>query len=78
MYGRGKKLSKPKTQNIRNPFILNKKCKDRKIRYLDILWNRRKKERDQREKEHNERLFKDRIIWDIRALFEVEQEEDYH
>ena len=24
MYGRGKKLRKPKTQNIRNPFILNK------------------------------------------------------
>ena len=27
MYGRGKKLSKPKTQNIRNPFILKKKKK---------------------------------------------------
>ena len=25
VYGRGKKLRKPKTQNVRNPFILNKK-----------------------------------------------------
>ena len=27
VYERGKKLSKPKTQNIRNPFILKKKKK---------------------------------------------------
>ena len=27
VYGRGKKLSKPKTQNIRNLFILKKKKK---------------------------------------------------
>ena len=25
VYGRGKKLNKPKTQNIRNPFIFKKK-----------------------------------------------------
>ena len=32
VYGRGKKLSKPKTQNkIRNPFILKKKKKKLKI-----------------------------------------------
>ena len=29
MYGRGKKLSKPKTQNIGNPFILKKKKRKR-------------------------------------------------
>ena len=33
MYGRGKKLSKPKTQHIRNPFILKKIWK---IKKLDI------------------------------------------
>ena len=31
VYGRGKKPSKPKTQNIRNPFILKKKKKILKI-----------------------------------------------
>ena len=31
VYGRGKKLSKPKTQNIRNSFILKKKKKRLKI-----------------------------------------------
>ena len=31
VYGRGKKLSKPKTQNIRNYFILKKKKKKSKI-----------------------------------------------
>ena len=31
VYGRGNKLSKPKTQNIRNPFILKKKKKKLKI-----------------------------------------------
>ena len=53
VYGRGKKQSKPKTQNkinnIRNPFILKRK--------KDI---------------------KDRIIRDIRTLFELEEEKDYY
>ena len=31
VYGRGKKLSKPKIQNIRNTFILKKETKDRII-----------------------------------------------
>ena len=31
MHRRGKKLSKPKAQNIRNPFILKKKKKEIKI-----------------------------------------------
>ena len=77
MYGRGKKLSKPKTQHIRNPFILKKIWK---IKKLDIgtffETEEEKKEKNQRKKEHNETIVKDRIIWDIRALFE--EQEDYH
>ena len=39
VYGRGKKLIKPKTQNIRNPFILKKKkYKDRIIRDIWTLF----------------------------------------
>ena len=46
---------------------------------MDTLWNRRKKkkERNYRKKEFNSRLIKDRIIRDIRTLFE-QQEEDYY
>ena len=45
MYGTGKKLSKPRKQNIKKPFI----------------------------SEENKKI-KDRIIRDIRTLFETEQE----
>ena len=39
MYGREKKLSKPKTENIRKSFILEKsKIKDRIIRYIWALF----------------------------------------
>ena len=46
---------------------------------MDTLWNRRKKkkERNYRKKEFNSRLIKDRIIREIRTLFE-QQEEDYY
>ena len=46
---------------------------------MDTLWKRRKKkkERNYRKKEFNSRLIKDRIIRDIRTLFE-QQEEDYY
>ena len=46
---------------------------------MDTLWNRRKKkkERNYRKKEFNSRLIKDRIIRDIRTLFE-QQQEDYY
>ena len=37
VYERGKKLSKPKTQNNRNPFMFKKKIKDKIIRYLDAF-----------------------------------------
>ena len=36
VYGRGKKLGKPKIQNIRNSFILKKKEKKKKIKIRDI------------------------------------------
>ena len=39
MYRRGSKLSKPKTQNIRNPFILkNQKSKDIHDRIIRVTW----------------------------------------
>ena len=36
MYVRGKKLSKPKSQNIRNPFISEKNKKNKDIIIRDI------------------------------------------
>ena len=51
MYGKGKKLSKLKTLNIRNPFILKKKNKKLKIEKFDIFghfWNRRGKTEKER------------------------------
>ena len=59
VYGRGKKLSKPKTQNkinsIRNPFILKKKTKEIKNVIIRDIWTlfeteKRKKERKKLEK----------------------------
>ena len=47
MYGRGKKLSKPRKQNIKKPFI----------------------------SEESKEKIKDRIIRDIRTLFEQGEEE---
>ena len=38
MYGRGKKLSKPKTQNIKNPLILKKQKKEIKERIIRDIW----------------------------------------
>ena len=63
VYGRGKKLSKPKTQNkIRNPFILKKKKKETE--------EKKRKREIRGEKEFNDRLIKDRIIRAISTLFE--------
>ena len=56
MYGRGKKLSKPKTENIRNCFILKKKkkeIKDRVTRNIQINFQtveEKKENKNQREK----------------------------
>ena len=44
---------------------------------MDIFWNRRTKRR-KKEKKHNERINKNRIIRDIRTLFEQEEEKDYY
>ena len=84
MYGRGKKLSKTKTQDIRNYFISKNKTKKSKIEWLEtfahFLKQKKKKKRKKEiggKKETNERLIKDRITRDIRTLFEQE-EQDYY
>ena len=48
---------------------------------MNTFWNRGRKKKERKElekkKKHNERLIKNRIIRDIRTLFE-QQEEDYY
>ena len=91
MYGRGKKLSKPKTQNkissIRNRFtlkekkneIINRRINDRIIRDILTLFEteEEKKERKKLVRKNNHRLIKDSIVRDIRTLFEQEDDADY-
>ena len=56
MYGRGRKLSKPKTQNIRNPFILkNQKSKDIHDRIIRVTWNFLKQKIKKKERRKLER-----------------------
>ena len=83
MYERGKKLSKPRTQNkIRILFILKKKKTKLKIELLEIfghLWNRKRKKRKKEIREKKKlikRLTEDRIFRDIRTLFEQEEDQD--
>ena len=38
MYGKGKRLRKPKTQNIRNPFLLKMKKKQIKDTITRDIW----------------------------------------
>ena len=81
MYGRGKKLSKPKKQNKQNPFISEENKKNQRQsnwRHLDTLQQKKNKKKKKLEKEIelNERFIKDRIIRDIKIL--LEQEEDYY
>ena len=81
MYGRGKKLSKLKKQNKRNPFISEENKKNQRQsnwRHLDTLQQKKNKKKKKLEKEIelNERFIKDRIIRDIKIL--LEQEEDYY
>ena len=65
MYGRGRKLSKPKTQNIRNPFILkNQKSKDIHDRIIRVTWTflkqKIKKKKEKRKLERKKKnLIKD-------------------
>ena len=83
MYGRWKKLSKPKTKNTRKKKKKHHKKKKNKLKieYLEIfghfLQQKKKKKKGIREKKYNERLFKDRKIRDVRRLFEQE-EKDYY
>ena len=72
MYWREKKLSNPKKQK--------KKKKSYNQRYLNTLcdkWRKKRKKEIREKKELNERLIKDRIIGDIRTLFE-QRKEDYY
>ena len=56
MYRRGRKLSKPKTQNIRNPFILkNQKSKDIHDRIIRVTWTFLKQKIKKKEKRKLER-----------------------
>ena len=72
MYGTGKKLSKPRKQNIKKPFISekNKKIKDRIIRDIRTLFETEQEngewEETKKGKQQTERLIKDKIIRDIR------------
>ena len=83
VYGRGKKLSKPKRQNIKKLFILEEKqkiIKDRIIRDIWTLFDTEEKKKERKKldkKKRNERLIKERRIRDIGTLFE-EEEEDYY
>ena len=50
MYGRGNKLSKPKMQHIRNPFIL-KTIKDRIIRDISTLFETEEENKERKKLE---------------------------
>ena len=56
MYGRGKKTkNKPRTQSIRNPFILKKKKIEIKDRIIRDIWTLFETEEEKRKKEIRER-----------------------
>ena len=84
VYGRGRNLSKPRKQEIKNPFISeeNKKIKHRIIRDIWTLFETEEEKKEIQESEkrerQNERLIKDKIIRDIRSLSEEEEEESYY
>ena len=84
VYGRGHKLSKPRKQNIKKPFILEEnkeKNNDRIIRDIFRLFETEKEKDERKEseknKKHIERIIKDKIIRDIRILFKQEEEHCY-
>ena len=84
MYGRGRKLSKPRKQNIKSPFISEENKENFKDRIVRDLWKlfeteeqKEEKKESEKKKKQNERIvIIDKIIWDIRTLF-GEEEEDY-
>ena len=62
VYGGGKKLSKPKTQNTRNPFLLKKKkkeIKDRIIRYIWALLKTKEEKKERKKIEKKKKLIID-------------------
>ena len=76
VYGKGKKLSKPRKQNIKKPFISEESTEKIKGRIIRVIWKlfETKEEKEETKKqEHNERLIKDKIIRDIRTFFEQEE-----
>ena len=80
VYGRGKKLSKPRNQNIKKPFILKeykKKIINKTIRNIQILFETEEEKEERKKQKHNERLIKDKKIRDIRSPSEQQQEEYY-
>ena len=80
VYGRGKKLSKPRNQNIKKPFILKeykKKIRNKTIRNIQILFETEEEKEERKKQKHNERLIKDKKIRDIRSPSEQQQEEYY-
>ena len=81
VHGIGKKLSKPKKQNIKKHFISEENKEKIKHRTFRDIWTlfateeEKKRKKIREKKELHERLTKDRIVRDIRPL--SEQEEDY-
>ena len=55
VYGRGKNLSKPKTQNIRNYFTLKKKEKEIKGRMIRDIWTLFETEEEKKERKKLEK-----------------------
>ena len=83
MYRRGKKLSKPTKQNINKPFISEENKKKIKVRIIRDVWKpfeteeeKEERKESEKKKKQNERIVKDKILRDIRTLFE--HEDDYY
>ena len=84
LYGRGKKLSRPKKQNIKKRFISEEKKEKINRRIIRDIWKlfetqKEKEERKESEKKkkQNERIIKNKIIRDIKTRFEQEEENYY-
>ena len=84
LYGRGKKLSRPKKQNIKKRFISEENKEKINRRIIRDIWKlfetqKEKEERKESEKKkkQNERIIKNKIIRDIKTRFEQEEENYY-
>ena len=80
VYGRGQKLSKPRKQNIKRPFISEEnkeQIKERIIRDIWKLFETKGEKKERKNPEYNERLIKDKVISIIRTLFEQQKEYYY-